>query len=142
MDPLGFFEITSSLIQKTDIRGNHFPCICRFGEFRQLLPDFSQNNFCTASACNITLSYFGALIEEGNVCTSNNSENPDEYKICATVADSTPHSPRGRTPLYFSTTQRPSAITITTNNPRNISDRIQCVPAIVFFTLITVMYKL
>jgi hypothetical protein len=132
----------SGLIQKADIRGNHFPCICVIGGSHQSLPDFSQNNFCTTSKCNITLSYFSALIEEGKVCTSNNSEDPDEYEICANVADSTPHSPRGRTPSYFRTTQMPSTITLTTNNPRNISDRIQRVPAILFFTLITVIFKL
>jgi hypothetical protein len=142
MDNEGFLESISGLSQKADIKGNRFPCICVTVGFHKSLPDFSQNNFCTASTCNITLSYFGALIEEKKFCTSNNSEDPDEYEICANVADSTPNSPSGRTPSYFSTTQRPSKITITTNNPRSSSDRIQCVSAMVFFTLIAVLFKL
>lgn len=130
-----------SVIQNEDIRGNHFPCICVIGGFLKILPVFSKNNFCTTSKCNITLSYFSALIEEGEVCTSNNTEDPDEYEICANVAYSTRHSPRGRTPSYFGITQMPSAITVTTNNTKNSSDRIQRVPAILFFTLITVIVK-
>jgi hypothetical protein len=116
--------------------------MCVIGGSHQSLPDFSQNNFCTTSKCSITLSYFSALIEEGKVCTSNNSEDPDEYEICANVAYSTPHSPRGKTLSYFGTTQMPSQITLTTNNLRNNSERIQRLPAMLFFTLITVIFKL
>jgi hypothetical protein len=142
MELEGSLDNISGVIQKAYIRGNRFPCICVIGGSHQSLPDFSQNNFCTTSKCNITLSYFSALIEEGKFCTSNNNEDPDEYEICANVAYSTPPSPRGRTPSYFRTTQEPSAITITTNDPSNNSDRIQFVPAIVFFALITVIFKL
>ena len=142
MELEGSLDSISGVIQKACIRGNHFPCICVIGGSHQSLPDFSQNNFCTTSKCNITLSYFSALITEGKVCTSNNSEDPDEYEICANVAYSTSHNPRGRTPSYFRTTQMPSTITLTTNNPRNSSYRIQRVPAILFFTLITVIFKL
>ena len=138
----GSFDSIIGVIQNEDIRRNHFPCECVIGGFYQILPDFSENNFCTTSKCNITLSYFSALIEEGKVCTSNNSENPDEYEICANVAYSTPHSQSGGTPSYFITNQMPSAITLTTNNTGNSSDRIQRVPAILFFTLITVIFKL
>jgi hypothetical protein len=142
MELEGSLESISSLFQKADIRANSFPCMCVIGGLHQSLPDFSQNNFCTASACNITLRYFGALIEEEKVCTSNNSEDPDEYEICANVANSIPPTPSERIPSYFSTIQMSSAITITTNNARSISDRIQCVPAVVFLTLIAVMFKL
>jgi hypothetical protein len=137
----GSLDSISDVIQKADIRGNRFPCVCDIGGSHQTLPDFSQNNFCTTTKCNITLSYFSALIEEGKVCTSNNTEDPDEYEICANVAYSTPPSRRGRTPSYF-TTQMPSPIILTTNNSINSSDKIQRVPAILFFTLITVIFKL
>ena len=142
MELEGSLDSISGVIQKADIRGNHFPCKCVIGGSHESLPDFSQNNFCTTSKCNITLSYFSALITEGKFCTSNNSEDPDEYEICANVDYSKPHPPRGRTPSYFITTQMPSTITLTTNNPRNISDRIQRVPAILIFTLIAVIFKL
>jgi hypothetical protein len=140
----GSLDSISGLIQKAEMRGNHFPCICFAGGFHKILPEFSQNNYCTASKCNVTLSYFSALIEERKVCTSNKSEDPDEYELCANVAFSTPRSPRGRTPSYFRTTQTPSttATTITTNDPRNSSGRIQFVSVIVFFTLLTVVFKL
>lgn len=138
----GHLDSISGTIQNEDIRGNRFPCVCVIGGFLQTLPDFRENNFCTTSKCNITLSYFSALIDEGKFCTSNNNEDPDEYEICASVAYLTPHSPSGRTPSYFITNQIPSAITLATNNTRNSSDRIQRVPAILFFTLITVIFKL
>lgn len=136
MELEGSMNSISGVIQNEGIRGNHFRCVCVNGGFPQILPDFSENNFCTTSKCNITLRHFSALIEEGKVCTSNNSEDPDEYEICASVAYSTPNSP------YFITDQMPSVITLTTNNTRNSSDRIQRVPAILFFTLITVILKL
>lgn len=143
MELEGFLGSLNGLVQKADIRGNRFPCICVTGGFHQTSPDFSRNNFCTSSECNITLSYFSTLIEEGKVCISHSSNDPDEYEICANVAYSTPHSPRGITPSYFITTQKPSAITTTTTNiPQNSSDRIQFVPAFVFFTLITMIFKL
>jgi len=142
MELEGSLDSIIGVIQKADIRGNRFPCICVIGGSHQILPDFSQNNFCTTSKCNVTLSYFSALIAEGKVCTTNNSEDPDEYEICANVEYSTPPLPRGRTPSYFRTTQMPSTITLTTNNPRNSSDRIQFMPAIVLFALITVIFKI
>lgn len=141
MELEGSLDSISGVIQKADIKGNRFPCVCVIGGFHQRLPDFSQNNFCTTGKCNITLSYFSALIEEGNFCTSNNSEVPDEYELCANVAHSTPHSSRGRIPSYF-TNEMPSTTTLTTNNPINNSDKIQRVPAVFFFTLITVIFKL
>ncbi|GFG28133.1 hypothetical protein Cfor_11488 [Coptotermes formosanus] len=143
----GSFDSISGLIQKADIKGNRFPCVCFVGGFHQISPDFSQNNFCTASKCNVTLSYFSALVEERKFCTSNTSEDPDEYEICANVASSAPHSPRGRAPSYFRTTQTPSTITTTTtttttDDPRNSSGRIQFVSVIMFFTSFAVIFKL
>jgi hypothetical protein len=130
----------SSLFQRAEISGNRFPCTCFLHGFHTFLPDLGQNNFCIASNCNVTLSYFSDLIEGKKVCTSSNSEDPDEYEICADVPRLTPHSPRGR---ELRTTQTPSAMTTTTitNGLRNSSDSITFVPVILFCALFTVIFK-
>jgi hypothetical protein len=123
----------SGLIKTAEIKGNRFPCTCSIRVIHHALRDFSQNNFCT-SKCNISLSNFGALIEERRVCTLNNSE-PDEYEICASVVNSTPDPRRGRTPTYFRTTQ----ITTKIDEAVNSSERIQFAPVIFFFIFFTVI---
>ncbi|PNF16610.1 hypothetical protein B7P43_G06444 [Cryptotermes secundus] len=125
----------SSLIKIAEIKGNHFPCSCSIRVPHQALREFSQNNFCTIK-CNITLSDFGALIEDRKVCTLNKSE-PDESEICSSVVNSTPDQRRGRTPSYFRTTQ----ITTKMNKTVNSSERIQFIPVLLFCVLFTVVIE-
>jgi hypothetical protein len=141
MELEGYLDSITDINRKADVRGNRFPCICVTGRAHQSLPDFSENNFCTTSKCNITLSSFNALIAEGKFCTTKNSADPDEYEICSDGEHSTTPAPR-KTTLYFTTTQMPTTIKLTTQKPKNSSDRIQFMPAIVLFALITVIFKI